>query len=430
MKAEKCELLVPPSPGDGRLDYAKALSPIPVLDGAFASIRIVGAHVGADASSFEFLKSKWLPTKILIDTIASDIAPSAPRAGIALLKYCCQPKLLYRFQTHRPEICRPLAIEYDARIVAALRSFIGDVDRDLIISSYGLRFLDYPACLHLLFKRFMTDEPADHHKRSKELGDSDAMTELRTAHDLTVLKRFPHLKARLLSQAAAGFGSTSWSSSFAPKGFCAHLADVMLLLRMQLLVEPPSPAPCWCGHADTGNGTFPEHVLCCSRLQGATRVYRHNVILGVLTNAIARFGILAVAEPRFYQYEDGSKKRPDLTCFVGDQFVVTDLVVSHDPEEALKEKQDKHDAAAAALGHKFVPIAISIFGQLHPSVDEFLRRVFADLPYKTRWLAILQTKRLMSEAWLCGTAAMLRGVHHHADNFPVMEMCRTGSLGS
>ena len=161
---------------------------------------------------------------------------------------------------------------------------------------------------------------------------------------------------------------------------------------------------------DTGTGLFLQHVLTCSHVRGANRTFRHNNVLAALHHSIDRFGILTAVEPRFYEYADGHKKRPDLTCFVGGGAVVTDLVISEDPDRALLDKLEKHDAAALALGHKFLPIAMSIFGEFHPSVDEFLRKVFVDLPYKTRRLAVLQTRRVMSEAWLTGTAAMVRGV--------------------
>lgn len=246
---------------------------------------------------------------------------------------------------------------------------------------------------------------------------------MRTAHDLTVLKRFPLLKARLMSQAAAGFGSTSWASSFAPKGYAAHLADVLLMIRLQVLADPPSSVPCWCGEKDSSNGLFLEHVLTCGRVRGANRTFRHNNVLAALHHSVERFGLLTSVEPRFYEYADGHKKRPDLTCFVGGGAVVTDLVISEDPDSALKDKLAKHDAAALALGHKFIPIAMSIFGEFHPSVDDFLRKVFVDLPYKTRRLAILQTKRVMSEAWLTGTAAMVRGVLLRAEFDSTRDFC-------
>ena len=96
--------------------------------------------------------------------------------------------------------------------------------------------------------------------------------------------------------------------------------------------------------------------------------------------------------------------------------VCTDLVVSVEPEPALAEKLEKHRGAVNAFGHEFVPIAMSIFGEFHSSVDVFLRKAFAHLSGRFKTLAILQTKRSMSEAWLVGTAAMLTGVRDRRFN--------------
>ena len=57
-----------------------------------------------------------------------------------------------------------------------------------------------------------------------------------------------------------------------------------------------------------------------------------------------------------------------------------------------------------------MPFAVSIFGELHPSLDDFLGKCFAGLLPSTRRLAVLQTRRAISEAWLSGTAAMIRSL--------------------
>jgi hypothetical protein len=119
---------------------------------------------------------------------------------------------------------------------------------------------------------------------------------------------------------------------------------------------------------------------------------------------------MSVVEPRFYEYEDGTHKRPDITVFSSGVPVATDFVISNDCDEAVRKKVEKHAAAAEARGHEFMPTSMSIWGSFHPSVDKFLRRTFRHFNPRLRWLAILQTKRVMSEAWLAGSAAMLHNV--------------------
>jgi hypothetical protein len=203
-------------------------------------------------------------------------------------------------------------------------------------------------------------------------------------------------------------------SSFAPVGFEANLADVLTLLRLQGLVETRSPAPCRCGEPDRLDGSFAQHLLTCSRVCGSTRVYRHNLVLCALYNNLLRFGLMAVLEPSGYEYEDGAAKRPDLVVYVDGAPVTTDLVISIDPENAIKLKKEKHEAAVNRRGHIFTPIAMDIWGLFHPSIYVFLRKALASLQPRLRKLAILQTMRAMSEAWMAGTAAMLNNTANEA----------------
>jgi hypothetical protein len=407
----KCEFLAPP-----RLHaFSSQVSPcalasdanIPFVDGALSSVRILGAHVGADASTRAYIEQKWEATKLLIHEVAA-LGKLQPRAAVALLKFCCQPKLLYRFCVHEPALCAHVARMYDDHVMGALRSFIADdIMRELVTSSFGLGFADYPMALPILYDKFLNNS-AD----LNEGPQADPLAEMRATHDATVLARFPHLKARLVSQAAAVAGSTSWISPFIPHHFAAHHADVISFLRFVLLADPRG-CPCPCGVVDRSDGTYLQHVLTCNRPKGSTRTHRHDLILVALDFQIKRFGIFTVTEPRFYEYDDGSRKRPDQTCFVQPP-ICTDLVISVDPDAAIEEKKMKHEAAVAQRGHIFMPIAMSIFGEFHPSVDGYLRKVFHELPAPTRRLAILQTKRSMSEAWLAGSCEIFNGVRHYA----------------
>ena len=410
VNVRKCEFLAPPPrPLAQRcavpLPTLAATVGVPFVDGAVSSVRLLGAHVGADSTTVAYIRSKWETTKTLIGLVAH-LGALQPRAAVALLRFCCQPQLLYRFTTHEPRLCEEIAREYDACVMDALRSFISkEIVRDLVVSSFGLGFADYPAALPCLYSKFLENS-----SDIAELKKADPLAEMRSSHDATLLIRFPLLKARLVALGASACGSASWLSPFIPQHFCAHHRDVIAFLRFLLLADPVSP-PCLCGFVDSGDGRFLQHALTCSRPRGSTRTHRHNLMLIALDYQIKRFGVFTALEPRFYEYAEGKDFRPDLTCFTQPP-VCTDLVVSADPEAALEAKIAKHASAVEQRGHVFIPIAVNIFGQLHHSVDVFLRKVLADLPPSTRKLAILQTKRAIAEAWLTGSAEIISGIEH------------------
>jgi hypothetical protein len=133
------------------------------------------------------------------------------------------------------------------------------------------------------------------------------------------------------------------------------------------------------------------------------------MVLAALQNSLRRFGLMTVVEPRFYEYEDGTLKRPDLTVFRDGNAIATDVVISQDTDDAVKKKIEKHAQAAAHRGHEFVPVSMSIWGTFHPCTRNFLRHAFEPLNPQLRRLAILQTMRVMSEAWLAGSMAMING---------------------
>jgi hypothetical protein len=263
VNARKCELLIPP--GMRRPNPSDCV--IPVIDGVYESIRVLGAHIGADAPSAAFVAGKWSETEHLVSLVA-ELGAEHPRAAVALLRFCCQPKLLYRFTVHSPHLCRAIAQQYDAKIFLALQSFIGQgIDRDLVVSGFGLRFIDYSASLETLHKRF----------RDNDIGSGsskfDPCAEIRARHDATLLLRFPHLKARMTSMGAAAVGSASWCSPFASCGFEASSEDARLWFRYLLLADPRSADPCVCGTVDRFNGQFLQHMLTCDRITGANRTF-------------------------------------------------------------------------------------------------------------------------------------------------------------
>jgi hypothetical protein len=250
-------------------------------------------------------------------------------------------------------------------------------------------------------------------RRDEAMAASIVIVEARTAVDASVLNSSPNMKARMSSMAAGARGSVGWLSCF--DSHCLHASrhDFTSLARILLLSDDLITVPCDCGLRDTGDGQFVEHVLTCSKVRGANRTVRHNLVVSALAHNLRRFGCLIHLEPRFYTYSDGSKKRPDISV-LGSPGVCTDVVISIDPATTLQEKREKHGEAVQSFGHEFIPTALSIWGEQDKSIDSFLSKAFEHLSGRLHILAILQTKRSMSEAWLIGTSAMLTGIAHRA----------------
>jgi len=405
VNAEKCEFVSPKTWLLGAGAQVAATRNLRYIHAATESVRILGAQVGAVATASAFVQKKLEETVSLLNTVSEALGFLEPRACLAILKYCCQPKLLYCFTTHHPDVTTAHAITYREALVTCIKNFLGsDIQEDLIFSSLGLSFIDYTPGLEILYKKFLNN--------SADLALSkDPLRDLRTAYDTSVLNKYITLKARVGGMGPGATGSMSWLSSFVPTVPVAQPSDVISLIRVLLHADPRAYEPCFCGTPDAGDGNFIQHILVCDRVCGATRVYRHNCILTALEHHLRLYGCFCSLEPRFYSYADGSKKRPDLTVHTTvPQPLSTDIVVSINMDEALKGKKEKHAAAVHDAGHAFMPIAMSIWGEHHASTDEFLQRALHHMPPKTKTLAIQRTKRAMSEGWLIGTAAMIRGV--------------------
>lgn len=414
VKKEKCSLLCPArhfsaTPSEG----ATSEDPWSRIDGASSSVRIVGAHVGEPNSCERYVRSKLDRLKDLWSTV-TDLARIDQRAALSIVRFSCQMKLLFVLTVHPPEITSRTAAAYDDAVVECVSSILGFRPRpQLVTSSLGLGLFHLSSMAPILYERFLHPPPPPDESMGPVSAVADPVAESRTAADAAVLNAFPNMKVRLVALAAAARGSTGWLSSFDSHGLHASRHDVTTLAKLLLLADDIITTPCDCGQRDTGDGSFATHVLTCSRLKGATRTLRHNIIMCALAHNLRRFGCLISIEPTFYAYADGTKKRPDISV-LGAPGVCTDLVVSVDPTSALQEKVAKHREAIHTFGHDFIPIAISIWGELDKSVDSFLSKAYSHLSGRLHILAILQTKRSMSEAWLIGTCAMLTGVSSRA----------------
>lgn len=401
----KCEFVAPASwPADEGAAMAGSRS-LRYVHASTDSVRILGAHVGAAATMSAYVETKTTETTTLMSTVTEALGLIEPRACISILRYCCQPKMLYCLITHPPAVTIAHARTYRVALVACLKAFLGeDINEDLIFSTFGLSFIDYAPAVSLLYEKFL--------RNSADLGLRDEpLRDFLTSKDSAVLTTHHLLKARLGGIAAGMTGSVSWCSPFVPTTPVAQPYEVLQMLRHALLVDTRSTEPCYCGRVDDGiDKSFLEHILVCDKIRGATRVFRHNNVLSAMEHHLRAYGAFVTLEPRFYSYADGSRKRPDITVHNTQPPISTDLVISVDMTSAIEQKNVKHKAAINDMGHAFVPIAMSIWGEHHASVDAFLKRAFRALPKNTMYLAILKTKRAMSEAWLVGTIAMIRGV--------------------
>ena len=314
---------------------------------------------------------------------------------------------------------------YDDAIVRSIETMLDttlDLNRRMLLFSslgFGLvrmsdaapKMYDYFAS-GAAFATAATPAPGTHGTTLKR--GLTPLNELRADADKTVLAIFSRNRARILSSAAAN--STAWTSPFtAYLPAIAPMVDIKLLLRTKLLIDPIFPQ-CACGYIDAGDNEALGHALTCNRVLAPNATYRHNCILATLAYALQRTGLVIATEPRFYAYDDGHFKRPDLTAF-GHPGLATDVTIAIDTAAAAVAKSEKHAAAAANRNHAFIPFVISTWGDMHGSVDQFLREALKGTNTFSRKIAFLETKRAVAEAWAIGTAAVINGAlnRHVAD---------------
>ena len=149
------------------------------------------------------------------------------------------------------------------------------------------------------------------------------------------------------------------------------------------------------------------HVLTCTRIKGVTAVYRHNIICAAMASFLTTIGLVVSHEPRFYDYPDGSKRRPDLTVHKFPQALVCDVTVTNAPELAVTAKASKHGEAAASRGHIFFPFVLGTWGDFHPCCDTFVSSALDGFPPSTRKILRLKFYKRLADAFAEGTATML-----------------------
>ena len=195
-------------------------------------------------------------------------------------------------------------------------------------------------------------------------------------------------------------------SPFAPNTTSNEEWLRLVRLRMGLPIFAKK-ATCQCGHIAPTQNALASHILVCCSIRGFTAVHRHNKVVAALAARMEAFGLLVSVEPRWFAYEDGSKKRPDITVHIGGQTHTTDVTITDDMDRAMSQKLEKHGKAVNLANSSFTPFVMGIDGTFHSSALKFCSQVSKALPRSTAKLFRLSLLKSASEAWAEGTARLL-----------------------
>ncbi|MEK9140400.1 MAG: reverse transcriptase domain-containing protein, partial [Nitrospirota bacterium] len=369
----KCELLLAHAIPEDKLEWFRAKG----IGTDAKAVKCLGAWIGNPQVVDRELQVHLHSSLDALSTLERLAAVDA-KTALAIARFCVWPRLLYRFETHPPATTVAIAQAFDSQVVRFASAVVGTpITASTVFSPDGLGFTQYADKLVSLYA--VTPPSAPHQPSSS-------------------LRRF-------------GASVTPWMSTFAPN--TATLADFLLLLKMKLALSVFTPGTrCFCGISCPPNNTsaFSRHVLSCMRVKGWTATHRHNAITSALAHIIESFGFLVSVEPRFFAYEDGSAKRPDLTVHLGPHMVTTDVTVVEDEESAATSKSAKHAKACEMKNSRFVPFVINTDGSHHATCNQFLTEVAKGLPRSTATLFRLMAIKATSEAWVTGTAGIIRSV--------------------
>jgi hypothetical protein len=390
-----------------------------VTDKTTCSIKVVGAHIGATEGCTEFA-NKCVDEALEVVERCKKVGAINTRLAINMMKYCGQSKLFYRCAVLPPEATKVAMTRFDDGVTKAVEELLDIEPLDfrrkcLLFSPLGFDLTALESAAQPLYDYYesgaaFAPRQAPAHgspsgNRNKDIDDGP-LSGVRQAASSTALGLFPSHRVRLLGSSSSS--STAWPSPFMSNLPCtASPSDVRLLLRAKLLLDPPFP-PCLCGRVDAGDSSHLEHIITCSRVLAPNATFRHNTVMAALAYSLQRFSLVVATEPRFYNYEDGTRKRPDITVF-GHPGTTTDITIAAEVEAAAAAKTAKHGAAAAGRHHNFIPFVLSIWGSAHGSVDQFLKTVLKEVSPHTRKIAFLEIKRAVAEAWAIGTAGVING---------------------
>jgi len=207
---------------------------------------------------------------------------------------------------------------------------------------------------------------------------------------------------------------SEWMTTFAPN--LTTTSDFLLLMRWRLRCKTVYEYPklkCHCAFTNENESVMVDHILRCPKVKGITAVHRHDGIIQAMENVFQAFSLIVTLEPQFYTYA-GGRYRPDITIHTEPLSISTDIVVSEDPDDAAKQKLDKHKQAVANAGHVFIPFAIHTNGALHASARQLISEIRKHLGQSTGTIFERRMTKAVSEAWALGSAAMVRSaIHQH-----------------
>jgi hypothetical protein len=375
--------------------------------------RVLGGNVTDAYGDFadRYNASKTDPFFDLLDRV-HDKTSTHPQVIFSILQMCGSGKLVHLCCVTPPSESQRIADHFEARLRRLVLKLCGQLpDRHiedntiaLIHDHAGLALPNYPANSATLFdnSRALT------HTNNAQL----ARTRPQLVSNLLIS---PDVKAQLARHANA------WMHFHHGTGVELTPTAFRICLCVRIRINPNRcslPMSCKCGETiDAGmlstglsdreynakvaesEAIFVEHTLVCPKAAyGFT--HRHNDIVDALCNTSLCYGIHSIKEPRFYDYDDGARNRPDITWRVHPK-VTTDVTVRKPTavlgaaaKAAANEKIKYHGEAVARLGHKFYPFAMETYGGFDKRAIQLIERLAQERPEWERY----QFKRDMIHA--------------------------------
>jgi hypothetical protein len=137
-----------------------------------------------------------------------------------------------------------------------------------------------------------------------------------------------------------------------------------------------------------------NHATRCPKLARLSPAERHTLLKDHLACTIRRYGLSVFVEPGGYQYEDGSRGRPDLAVQIpgSSKRIVTDVSIVNpelrrDEDNELVEipgraaakaahtKIERHEKACQLSHHTFIPFVLETTGFFDRNCDVFIKSV-------------------------------------------------------
>lgn len=406
----KCEILYRPGSNTTlHLPWLRQTG-IRTVDASTSSVKLLGASIGCTNDQIAFLNFKKAETSDIIERCVA-LGAKAPRAATAIMRFCLSPKMRYRFETHSPSLCKPIAVALEEDIAKAIRRILMIPENDLaasmndlIFSSFATNIPAYSNSLQELWNA--ANSPVETYFDAKA-----QVVEALVRAEAGVLLRYRDIAARLTQQRVS---APYVFSPFLPTS--CNTADFRTIAALFLAHDIVPPATkCMCGFKkppdDKHGATIVQHLLECNRIKGVGLTFRHNLICAAIGTHFTDRGYMVTHEPHFYEmnYEDHKQCRPDVTIFSTPPLAL-DVTVSKDTSGADAAKVVKHKTAVEKAGHNFLPIPIGTFGELSDRLDQTMEKVFSKSAKFISGFERHSLRKAVIDAWITGTASIIRNV--------------------